>query len=89
MSEYDKMIEEHTKFQSESRLRVNKLLAENDPLFEHHYQEKRVLLVNRLQTTNFEMDQLVVKLKHKNEERKKLLEQIRELDENHDNWEPV
>jgi len=86
---FDKEVEKHREFQRQSKLRINKLIAQRDPLYSNRYHEKRNLLLVKLQTVGYEMDCLQEKIGRKEYVKTILVSDLKKLDEAFKNYEPM
>lgn len=89
MSEFVKKLEEYRAFAEDSRRRVNKLMAQNDPTYYTRYIEKRGLIQAQIQVLTHNTNGLGDKLALLKERRAKLLEALKKLDEDYREFEPM
>jgi hypothetical protein len=89
MADYETEIQKHRAFATDQHIRVNKLLAEHDPLYNERYQEKRRLILVQIETVSYEIVQIKEKLERKNKQHSEIVSQLEDLDQARKNWEPM
>jgi hypothetical protein len=87
--DYEAEVAKHQQFADETSKRINRLLAEHDPLYSERYHEKRRLIQVKLQTVSYEIIQIKEKLGRKEKEHSALVQELEDLDQAHKNWEPM
>ena len=89
IDEIDKKLEEHKRFAKKSRKTINKLIAQNDPLYSSRYQQKRNMIMMHIQTKSYEINCLNEKLERYKKQLQNFLEKLRKLDVDYKNFEPM
>ena len=87
--DYEAEIKKHTEFSAEQRLRINKLLAEHDPLYEGKYMEKRGLILAQLMAVADNMERAEAKFEQCKKAYSDRVRELQALDQARKDWEPM
>lgn len=86
MSEnFDDVLKRHTKFAEESRVRINKLIAERDPTRPYRYGEKKAKLCNDIGLVDYRINNLKDELEQLYSKRAGLVGQVERLEKERQN----
>jgi hypothetical protein len=86
---FDEILKRHTKFAEESRVRINKLIAERDPNRTERYAIKKNKLLYSLSLIDYRLSSLKAELNKLYNERAGLVGQVQKLEKDYANGEPT
>ena len=84
---FDDVLKRHTKFAEESRVRINKLIADRDPNRPERYVIKKNKLLHTLALIDYRLNSLKVEMKQLYDERAGLVGQVQKLESDYVNGE--
>jgi hypothetical protein len=89
LTDYEAEIQKHQEFSSEMHTRINKLLAERDPLYESKYMEKRGLILAQVIAEADNLERAEARLEHCKKVYGERVRELQALDQAHKDWEPM
>lgn len=89
MSENFDVLKRHTKFAEESRVRINKLIADRDPNRPTRYADKKNKLCYDIQLIDYRINNLKDELEQLYSKRANLVGQVERLEGDYVNGEPT